>query len=206
MSSKDSEILRHPQNGERPIRHALIEDLPALATLLARNLNNDPVTEWMFPNKDSRHKTLVKDFTRLIKPHIKAGLVRTISCKSVAVWTPPNPPKQTIAERYRESLYMRWTYGKRVHKVRNCLQRMAARHPRSPHWYLLSLATDDDCRGQGMASRLLDDMLSRCDKDGQQVALETATNSNLEFYQKFGFVVADEPIIDEGVISWLMVR
>lgn len=206
MSSTVSEVLGQQQNGELPIRHASTEDVPALAELLARNLHDDVVTKWMFPKKCSRHNALVKDFARLIKPRIKVGVVRTIACKSVAVWTPPNPPKQTLIERYRESFYMRWTYGRRVHEVRSCLERMAARHPLSPHWYLLSLATDVDCRGQGMASRLLKDMLCQCDENGQQVALETAKASNLTFYERFGFVVADELLIDEGVKTWLMIR
>jgi len=117
-----------------------------------------------------------------------------------------NPPQQTLWERYRESLYMRYTHRRRVHQVRDCLQRMAERHPRSPHWYLLALATDGDCRGQGMATRLLEDMLGCCDREGQQVALETSNESNLAFYERFGFVVTDELLIDEGVKTWLMCR
>ena len=101
---------------------------------------------------------------------------------------------------------MRWTHGRRVHEVRDCLQKMAERHPLSPHWYLLGLATDGDCRGEGMASRLLEDMLSRCEREEQQVALETSKESNLAFYERFGFVVVDELLIDARVKTWLMLR
>jgi GNAT superfamily N-acetyltransferase len=55
---------------------------------------------------------------------------------------------------------------------------MAERHPTSPHWYLIALATEEDFRGQGLADRLLEDMLRRCDRSGHQAALETSIASN----------------------------
>lgn len=101
---------------------------------------------------------------------------------------------------------MRLTHGRRVHEVRDCLHKMAKRHPLSPHWYLLALATDDDCRGQGMASRLLEDMVGHCDKVSEQIALETSQESNLAFYERFGFVVVDELEVAEDIRTWLMCR
>ena len=83
---------------------------------------------------------------------------------------------------------------------------MAERHPSSPHWYLLALATEEEFRGQGLAGRLLEDMLRRCDRSGQQAALETSIASNLTYYERFGFAVNDELKIDDGLTIWLMCR
>ncbi len=83
---------------------------------------------------------------------------------------------------------------------------MAERHPRSPHWYLLALATDDACRGQGLAGRLLEEMFLRCDRESQKVALETSNESNLAYYERFGFVTTDELLLEEGLKIWLMCR
>jgi len=101
---------------------------------------------------------------------------------------------------------MRLAHGRRIHLVRDCFQRMAERHPRSPHWYLLALATNDACRGQGLASRLLEEMFLRCDREGQEIVLETSKESNLAYYEKFGFTMTDELLIDEGLKTWLMIR
>ncbi|NOZ39126.1 MAG: GNAT family N-acetyltransferase [Planctomycetes bacterium] len=83
---------------------------------------------------------------------------------------------------------------------------MAERHPPTPHWYLLALATAPEYCGQGLAGRLLEEMLARCDRESQTIALETSQESNLAFYQQFGFTVTDELLIDVGVKSWLMCR
>ncbi len=205
--SSDTTGISSPSGGcPAPIRRASSTDIPALASLLGRTLADDPLLRWIFPKDSRRRKNAVRDFARLLKPRIRDGVVTTIDGKSVAVWTPPNPPQQTLWEKYGESFYRRRVHGRRIHLVRNCFQRMAERHPTTPHWYLLALATEDTCRGQGLASRLLKERFLRCDEEGQTVVLETSKESNLAYYEKFGFAVTDELLIDEGVRTWLMVR
>lgn len=206
MSSDTSAASSKYVHCDPAIRRASRTDIPVLAALLGRSLYRDPLCKWIFPSHKRRIKNVTRDFTRLMKPRVKHGIVATVDCLSVAVWTPPNPPQQTWRERYQESLYMRLTHGRRVHEVRDCLHKMAKRHPLSPHWYLLALATDDDCRGQGMASRLLEDMVGHCDKVSEQIALETSQESNLAFYERFGFVVVDELEVAEDIRTWLMCR
>lgn len=188
------------------VQRAAQREIPVVAELLARTLADDPLMKWMFPDDRRRNKQVARHFARLLRPHIERGVVTTIGLKSVAVWTTPNPPRQTRWERYRESLYMRLAHGRRVHEVRDCLRRMAERHPRSPHWYLLALATDRDWRGQGLAGRLLEEMLDECDQNGQAAALETSLESNLAFYERFGFRVTDALRVDDGLTIWLMCR
>lgn len=206
MASDISNSRSTPTHLDSSIQLASRAELPVLADILARALDDDPVSRWMFPVADRRLRSQVIDYGRLLKHHFKTRSVWTIDRKCVAIWVPPNPPQQTLFERYRESLYMRWMHGRRVHEVRDCLQRMAERHPSTPYWYLLALATDPDSQGQGLASRLLNEKLAQCDKHGAQVALETSKESNLAFYQKFGFVVVHELVVDEGVKTWLMCR
>jgi len=197
------------QNGESPlpVRRVSAVDIPALGALLGRSLYDDPLLRWIFPDDKRRAQGIGRYFTRLMKPRIRDGVVTTIDCKSVAVWTPPSPPQQpSLWERYGESFYMRRVHGRRVHIIRDCFQRMAQRHPPTPHWYLLALATEDTCHGQGLASRLLEEMFLRCDKEGQNIVLETSKESNLAYYEKFGFTMTDELLIDEGLKTWLMVR
>jgi len=202
MSSNSTEKSSSSGEGDPLIRNASSVDIPVLAALLGRAFYHDPLLRWIFPKDEIRSKGIDRHFSRLLKPRIGRGVVTTINSKSVAVWTPPNPPVQSLLERYSESFHMRRAHG----QIRNCFQRMAERHPPFPHWYLLALATDDTCRGQGLAGLLLEDMFRRCDRDSQKVVLETSTESNLAYYKKFGFVVTDELLIGDGVKSWLMCR
>ena len=206
MSSDRSGAPSRSDNCSPPIRRASPIDIPALGGLLGRSLADDPLLQWVFPNNKRRIKEATRDFARLLKPRIRNGVVTTIDGKSVAVWTPPSSPQQSRWERYCESFYMRRTHGRRVHLVRDCFQRMALRHPRSPHWYLLALATEEACRGRGLASRLLEEMFVRCDREGQKVVLETSRESNLTYYEKFGFATTDELLVEEELKIWLMVR
>jgi len=206
MSSETTETSSRHGSCRPSIRRASPIDISALGALLGRSLHDDPLLRWIFPDEKRRTQDVIRHFTRLLKPHVRRGTATTIDCKCVAVWTPPSPPQQTLWERYGESFHMRRAHGRRIHEVRNCFQRMAERHPRSPHWYLLALATDDACRGQGMAGRLLEEMLHRCDRETQKIALETSNESNLAFYERFGFVTTDELLIDGELKIWLMCR
>jgi len=206
MASETTGASSCKSEGPLPIRRALPLDIPALATLLERALSDDPLLQWVFPEAPRRKKDVARYFVSLLKASVRDSVVTTIDCKSVAVWTPPQPPQQSRWERYRESLRMRLAHGRRIHLVRDCFERMARRHPSTPHWYLLALATEDACQGQGLATRLLEEMFFHCDKEGQHVVLETSKESNLTYYEKFGFTVTDELLIDKEVKTWLMVR
>jgi ribosomal protein S18 acetylase RimI-like enzyme len=101
---------------------------------------------------------------------------------------------------------MRWVFGKRVHEIRDGFTALAARHPRVPYWYLQALATSPAHRGQGHAARLLQEKFLECDASGVMIALETSKPASLSYYQKLGFEVADELVLQEAFPVWLMCR
>jgi ribosomal protein S18 acetylase RimI-like enzyme len=165
----------------------------------------------MFPNATRRMATSEWMFRRLLKSKIAQGLVRVIrddnqQVASAAVWTEPHPPAPTRWEHYSESLFMRWVHGKRIHEIRDGFTALAARHPRVPYWYLQALATSPAQRGQGHAARLLQEQFSLSSASGELIALETSNPANLPYYQKFGFEVADELVLQEQFPVWLMCR
>ncbi len=58
---------------------------------------------------------------------------------------------------------------------------------RGPSWYLAVLGTDPDHRGRGVARRLLDRTLERCDVEGLPAWLETTEEATAGMYERFGF-------------------
>lgn len=58
-----------------------------------------------------------------------------------------------------------------------------------PHWYLVSVGTRSEHRGQGLGSELIDVGTSRADAAGLPCYLETGTQANIDFYAKRGFEV-----------------
>jgi GNAT superfamily N-acetyltransferase len=78
---------------------------------------------------------------------------------------------------------------------------------RGPSWYLAVLGTDPDHRGRGVARRLLDRTLERCDVEGLPAWLETTEEATAGMYERFGFGTV--AAIDGGTVLpglWVMRR
>jgi ribosomal protein S18 acetylase RimI-like enzyme len=58
-----------------------------------------------------------------------------------------------------------------------------------PHWYLMTAGVRNARQGQGLGSQLVELGTSRADDAGVPCYLETATDSNIAFYQKRGFEI-----------------
>ncbi len=80
-----------------------------------------------------------------------------------------------------------------------------ARHPRDEHWYLGTLGVHPDFQGQGIGGALLTRWLAEVDRDGLPAWLETDRDSNLGFYGRAGFSVAEELEV-LGVPVWALRR
>jgi ribosomal protein S18 acetylase RimI-like enzyme len=193
------------------IESANCRDLTSAANLLAESLFDDPLQQWLFPVAKKRLAATTRMFRHLLKPKLDKGLVRVIrdstgELASVAVWTPSHPPAPSRFEHYAESLFMRMTYGRRIHEVRAAFTKLATRHPQPPYWYLQALSTRADQRGQGHARCLLAEKFSEADANGLLIALETSSGANVAYYQRLGFAVVDEARLTPQLPVWLMCR
>ena len=70
-------------------------------------------------------------------------------------------------------------------------RRAVARASAGLSWHLAFLATAPEYRGCGLARRLLDRQLARCDEDGTAAWLETTDPVNPPIYERFGFTTID---------------
>ena len=74
-------------------------------------------------------------------------------------------------------------------------------------WYLFNICIKKDAQGKGIASKLMRPMLQFCDDERMPAYLETNKESNIGFYQHFGFdLMSKEPIPGSTVIHCAMVR
>jgi GNAT superfamily N-acetyltransferase len=60
--------------------------------------------------------------------------------------------------------------------------------PLLPSWYLGTVGTRPDRRGEGLASALLRPILDECDRTGTLAWLETSSDDNVRLYERLGFV------------------
>lgn len=98
--------------------------------------------------------------------------------------------------------------GSRAAVVADVEATVRAHRPAEPHVVLATLGTDPAHQGRGLAGTLLENQLSRLDDRGVMCALETSSEANVAFYQRFGFeVTADLPDLGHGCPpTWVMVR
>ncbi|KAB8144317.1 GNAT family N-acetyltransferase [Chloroflexia bacterium SDU3-3] len=85
--------------------------------------------------------------------------------------------------------------------------RMHARHAPFPHWYLFTIGVARDHQGQGLSGRLLRPAMAFLDRHGQHSYLETHSERNITFYQKYGYQVAEVGRLPgTGAPHWCMLR
>ena len=75
---------------------------------------------------------------------------------------------------------------------------MDAVHPKAPHWYLSTIGTGSAARGGGYGTALLKSRLDRCDASGTPAYLESSKESNVPYYERFGFAVTREIVVPDG--------
>jgi ribosomal protein S18 acetylase RimI-like enzyme len=75
----------------------------------------------------------------------------------------------------------------------------------APHWYLLAIGTKPDLQGTGLGSALVELGTAQADASRVPCYLETATESNVAFYQKRGFKVTGQAQV-YGFTLYGMVR
>lgn len=65
-------------------------------------------------------------------------------------------------------------------------------HPKDPHYYLFAIGVKPGHKGQGIGTRLIAEILRRCDNENMPAYLENSKPENLRFYEGHGFKVQRE--------------
>jgi GNAT superfamily N-acetyltransferase len=82
-----------------------------------------------------------------------------------------------------------------------------ANKPSSPHFYINALGVHPQSQGKGIGSAILSHIhqISEQHSDSQGVALDTQTEKNVGYYQRFGYDVSTTAQL-ESVKNWFMFR
>jgi ribosomal protein S18 acetylase RimI-like enzyme len=180
---------------DRPIiRPAIGSDVPALADLLVRAFDDDPVSKFMFAG-DRRHRLgLHSFFTAQIRHQfLPYGHVYTTAAgDGAAVWGPPDRHRNGVAELVQLLPTAPFLLSTRVHRALQLLFQVDGLHPTEPHWYLATLGTAPERQGHGVGSALLTSMLATVDEAGEPAYLESSKERNVPLYARFGFEVIGE--------------
>ena len=192
----------------RPIRR---DELGALARVLGRAFDDDPVMNFVFPQRPvaPRAEVLLGIFAAM---HLDDEAVYVAVDRSSGeivggtVWAPPGR-WQVPMYRYVPHLpRLLRAAGLQGLKKIPILTAMEKHHPREPHQYLAVIGTDPDHQGRGVGTALLEPVLAHCDEAGLPAYLESSKASNVPYYARFGFEVTREFPLQGGPPLFFMWR
>lgn len=193
------------------ISRADAKDALIIAKTLADAFISDPIFDWFMRNDAKRDYARFKMFKAIVE------LLGFDECqievidhgKGVAVWVPfPGELNPTLSKEIRALPALFGASGlARLHRMVKMRATIKRYKEQSPHAYLWFLAVSPEAQGKGLGGKLLDACLEKIDEQGIVAALETATKSNVAFYQSRGFELAHEFQIDETAPKvWTMRR
>jgi GNAT superfamily N-acetyltransferase len=190
------------------VREVTRADADPLAEVLGRAFADDPLWQWMFPRRPERmaamfamllhNARLPNGVSELAEQdgHVLAG----------ALWDPPGRWRVPVTTQLRQLPGMLRVLGTRTYSVLRGLAEIEQAHPIEPHWYLAVLGTEPRAQGRGLGSALLRSRLARCDDLRFPAYLESSKESNVAYYERFGFRATGEIPVPGGPSVWPMWR
>lgn len=192
------------------VRLASPDDLRAMGQSLGLAFADDPVMVHLFGGDDDgeRSRRMAPWFSATAKVRLKLGGVWTATDRSgAAVWVPPGQ-RVTIRQDLPTGVAFARAAWRRLGRGLRALQVLEDAHPHDPpHWYLSILGTRPEHQGRGVGAALLAPVLARCDAEGVPAYLESSKESNVSYYEGFGFRVTGElSLSPAGPKLWPMWR
>jgi ribosomal protein S18 acetylase RimI-like enzyme len=209
------------QNGNAPgqppaaqpaVREFGRADTASASEVLTRAFDDDPVMRWLFPDQATRRSRMPRMFDATLRAtswRVDGTVVAEADgqVQGCAIWLPPGRWLPPLMQRLTMLPRMVWTLRSRISVANVTYAALARQHPHPPHWYLSGIGTDPAVQGTGVGSRLMRSGLARCDAARLPAYLESSKESNVGFYERFGFTVTRELAIPGGGPTlWLMWR
>lgn len=185
---------------------ATIDDAPLISRVLVRAFDDDPMMRWFFPDDASREAAMGRYFSTIFTRQYAHSGVCERTAAAAAFWVPAEAQAKAVpdAETIQE---LQNILGDRAGLFAEAVGTAAAHTPEEPHWSLAIIGADPAAQGQGQGAALLRSGLAKADEAGMPVYLESSKESNLPFYEHFGFAVREElRLPGGGPVLWGMWR
>ncbi|MBF0526907.1 MAG: GNAT family N-acetyltransferase [Deltaproteobacteria bacterium] len=191
------------------VRKATMADAELVAQILGEAFRGDPVMTYLSPNWPEFTTRLYYSMVRrfFLKYH---QVYVTADGSGAALWLPPGVTFKSYP--LRGTLDTLWLFFSKVgyqgyRRLQALGRYFTAHHPAEPHFYLNAIGIRPNQAGRGIGSALLQEVLTRCDREGIPAYLENTKSKNLPLYERFGFQVTTQGRLpDGGPPIWFMLR
>jgi ribosomal protein S18 acetylase RimI-like enzyme len=177
---------------------ARVQHRAAVVVTVVAAFRHDPAFRFFFPD-DERYDDDAAAFSGyLFDKRVDHGTVWMIGeASSVAMWSPPSAPGIEPADAAEAQTEAMGSDGGAAERIEHYESIVGAALPATPHWYLGILATHPDHAGQRLGRRVMGDGLARASADGVPAILETTRADNVALYERAGWSVEHELVVDD---------
>ncbi|SPQ19948.1 a08f6527-b852-43f6-aec9-f94f86d60e1a [Thermothielavioides terrestris] len=169
------------------------------------------VTNAVSAEEEDRWRLHVDILTYTVAAHCMSGLATAVGpeCDSVALWVPPGKQIDGWWTRLRSGMWRLYFQLSPEGKKRYFQEILPLLHDTKAAvlgdrdhdaWYLVYLGTKPSSQGRGYAARLLQDMMARADAENRPIYLESSSQANNAYYEKFGFEVKRDIFLERGPV------
>jgi ribosomal protein S18 acetylase RimI-like enzyme len=198
-----------PSERMAAVRRATRADVDAVADVLARSFDDDPVFLHLFRTDRRRAGALRRLFRRATLEALPHGEVHvTAAGDAAAVCYPPSAPRDTLLGTLRLVPALASAGGwRRLPDVLRTLSFIDEHHPAGQHYYLLFMGVLPERQGRGVGRALLEDLLRGPAAAGMPAYLEATSPDNARLYERLGFrTVRELPLPGGGPVMRAMWR
>lgn len=194
------------------IRKGAPGDAPEIGRSMAEAFHDDPVVGWYWRKPKRRPDHLAGWFSLVARIHyLPHGEVFVSeedgAISGCAMWAAPGGWRFSPRDEMRASRYAVPRMGLRLPFASIAMRQMERKHPDRPHWYLSTLGVRPAEQGKGLGSKLMFEILARCDADGMPAYLESSSEGSRALYERHGFQTVDTlELPRKGPHLWLMWR
>ncbi|MFF4758673.1 GNAT family N-acetyltransferase [Streptomyces sp. NPDC001292] len=201
------------------IRAAGEDDRERVVRLLDEAFQDDPVSGWVFPEREYRrttHHRLMAAFTDIVLAEGRIDV--TEDGTACALWLSMAGADGGAADGggadgggadgADDAVLLRESVDPANARVEEIARLMAESHPADrAHEYLWMIGVAPSRQGEGLGSALVRHVLDRCDREGLPAYLEASSERSTKLYERLGFTFADHTLdIPDGPRMWPMWR
>ena len=171
-------------------------EVPALSAALAQAFADDPVMNWLLPQRTRRVARRELWFRLELQTYVlpQDGLAftaadgRSSGLVGGCLVLPPDRWQMPNAVDGRTALRWLQAFGRQLPRAIHVQRTMREHHPTEPHYYIRCVGVRPGLQGQGLGSALMRPTLERCDSDGVPAYLEASSERSAALYERLGFV------------------
>ena len=167
-----------------------IESVASLADITADAFREDPFNRWLFGGFAPMRRTFANLAQQIYAPNGFCQILQEDGeGRAATMWLLPGDKADASPAGMLKTYWGLLASGGpgALKRGKAAGDAMAKHHPAEPHAYLFTVGVASAGRGRGLGRRLVEPVLTACDRCGTMAYLENSNPANRRFYASLGF-------------------